>query len=44
MRGWRGAASDVLAALVVGVVLALAVSALAWALGVMADAVAGALS
>ena len=44
MRGWQRVASDVLAALVVGVVLALAVAALAWALGVMVDAVSWALS
>ena len=44
MRGWQRVASDVLAALVVGVALALAAAALAWALGVMLDAVAGAMS
>lgn len=44
MRPWQRVASDVLTALVVGCVLALAVAALAWSLGVMADAVAGALS
>lgn len=44
MRGWQRVASDVLAALMVGVVLALAVAALAWALGVMVDAVSGMLS
>ncbi len=44
MRPWQRVASDVLAALMVGVVLALAVAALAWALGVMVDAVAGALA
>lgn len=46
MRPWQRVASDVLTAIVVGCVLALAlaVAALAWSLGVMADAVAGALS
>lgn len=41
---WERLASDVLAALVVGCLLALAAAALAWALGVMLDAVSGALS
>lgn len=40
MRGWW----DVSAALAVGCLLALSAAAFAWALGVMADAVAGALS
>lgn len=44
MRGWQRVAADVMAALVVGVVLALCVAAFAWALGVMADAVSGALA
>lgn len=44
MRPWQRVASDVLTAIVVGCALALAVAALAWSLGVMADAVAGALS
>lgn len=41
MRGWQGVASDVLAALLVATLVALAVAAFAWALGVMADAVSG---
>ena len=41
---WREAAGQLLAALVVGCLLALAAAAFAWSLGVMADAVAGALS
>ena len=44
MRPWQRLASDVAAALLVGALLALAAAALAWALGVMADAVSGALS
>ena len=44
MRGWQRVASDVLAALMVGVVLALAGAAHAGALGVMVDAVSGMLS
>ena len=41
---WREAAAGLLAALLAGSVAALAVAALAWSVGVMADAVAGALS
>lgn len=41
---WREAVVGLLAALLVGSVVALAVAALTWSLGVMADAVAGALS
>ncbi len=36
--------AEVIAALLTAAVIALAVAALAWALGVMADAVSGALS
>lgn len=41
---WRGAVRGLLAALVAGSLVALAAAALAWSVGVMADAVAGALS